>query len=169
MIKIYLLLFVFGLLSIFGYGAYWYYNDTQQRISTLRENNAQLEVAVQTANESVDVLRADVAKMGQLNNQLQKDLQKAEAYGDELRGKLSRMNLVVEALKDAAVLEGKMNGATAKLWRGFMEDTGNNDGSQSPLPDWLRGKDSGDGDQNSSQDREDNSSSSSKTETTLTD
>ena len=158
-------LMIAGLLASFGYGAYWYYNDTQQRIAMLRENNAQLEVAVQTANASVDTLRADVAKIGKLNNQLQAKLQKAEAYGDELRGKLSRLNLVVEALKDAKVLEGKMNGATAKLWRGFMEDTGNDAGSQSPLPDWLQ-QDSGAGDSNSSQGGEDNSSNSSPAETT---
>ena len=158
-------LMIAGLLASFGYGAYWYYNDTQQRIATLRENNAQLEVAVQTANASVDTLRADVAKIGKLNNELQAKLQKAEAYGDELRGKLSRLNLVVEALKDAKVLEGKMNGATAKLWRGFMEDTGNDAGSQSPLPDWLQ-QDSGTGDSNSSQGGEDNSSNSSTAETT---
>jgi FtsZ-binding cell division protein ZapB len=164
MIKIYLALIIIGLLGSFGYGAYWYYNDTQQRIATLRENNAQLEVAVQTANESLQTIQADVTKMANLNNQLQQDLQKAEAYGDELRGKLSRMNLVVEALKDAAVLEGKMNGATAKLWRGFMEDTGNS--SEYPLPDWLRRESSGDGDQDGSQDREDNSTSSSQAETT---
>ena len=166
MIKLYLALIVFGLLGSFGYGAYWYYNDTQQRIATLRENNAQLEVAVQTANASLETIQADVAKMADLNNQLQQDLQKAEAYGDELRGKLSRMNLVVEALKDAAVLEGKMNGATAKLWRGFMEDTGNN--NDYPLPDWLRRESTGDGDQDGSQDREDNSTSSVETETAPT-
>ena len=164
MIKIYLALIIIGLLGSFGYGAYWYYNDTQQRIATLRENNAQLEVAVKTANESLQTIQADVAKMANLNNQLQQDLQKAEAYGDELRGKLSRMNLVVEALKDAAVLEGKMNGATAKLWRGFMEDTGNS--SKYPLPDWLQRESSGDGDQNGSQGGEDNSTSSSQAETT---
>lgn len=158
-------LMIAGLLASFGYGAYWYYNDTQQRIATLRENNAQLEVAVQTANASADTLRADVAKMGKLNNQLQAKLQKAEAYGDELRGKLSRLNLVVEALKDAKVLEGKMNGATAKLWRGFMEDTGNDAGSQSPLPDWLQ-QNPGTGDSNGSQGGEDNSSNSSPAETT---
>ena len=163
MAKLYLLIIVAGLLGSIGYGAYWYYNDTQQRIATLRENNAQLEVAVQTANESLETIQADVAKMADLNNQLQQDLQKAEAYGDELRGKLSRMNLVVEALKDAAVLEGKMNGATAKLWRGFMEDTGNS--SEYPLPDWLRRESTGDGDQDGSQDREDNSTSSVETET----
>ena len=169
MAKLYLLIIVAGLLGSVGYGAYWYYNDTQQRIATLRENNAQLEVAVQTANASIDVLTEDIAKIGKLNNQLQQDLQKAEAYGDELRGKLSRINLVVEALKDAAVLEGKMNGATAKLWRGFMEDTGNDIGSQSPLPNWLRGETSGTRDQNSGQGGEDNSSNSGETETTLTD
>ena len=163
MAKLYLLIIVAGLLGSIGYGAYWYYNDTQQRIATLRENNAQLEVAVQTANASLETIQADVAKMADLNNQLQQDLQKAEAYGDELRGKLSRMNLVVEALKDAAVLEGKMNGATAKLWRGFMEDTGNS--SEYPLPDWLRRESTGDGDQDGSQDREDNSTSSVETET----
>ena len=165
MAKLYLLIIVAGLLGSVGYGAYWYYNDTQQRIATLRENNAQLEVAVQTANASIDVLTEDIAKIGKLNNQLQQDLQKAEAYGDELRGKLSRINLVVEALKDAAVLEGKMNGATAKLWRGFMEDTGNDIGSQSPLPNWLRGETTGTRDQNSGQSGEDNSSSSSQAET----
>ena len=157
-------LMIAGLIASFGAVGYWYYNDTQQRIATLRENNAQLEVAVQTANASVDTLRADVAKMGKLNNRLQQDLQKAEAYGDELRGKLIRMNLVVEALKDAQVLEGKMNGATAKLWRGFMEDTGNSSGSQSPLPDWLQRETARTGDQDSSQGGEDNSTSSSETE-----
>ena len=162
MIKIYMALIIFGLLGSFGFGAYWYYNDTQQRIATLRENNAQLEVAVQTANASLETMQADVAKMADLNNQLQKDLQKAEAYSDELRGKFSRLNLVVEALKDAAILEGKMNGATAKLWRGFMEDTGNS--SEFPLPDWLRRESTGNGDQDGSQGGEDNSTSSIQTE-----
>ena len=162
MAKLYLLIIVAGLLGSVGYGAYWYYNDTQQRIATLRENNAQLEVAVQTANASLETVRADVAKMADLNNQLQQDLQKAEAYSDELRGKFSRLNLVVEALKDAAILEGKMNGATAKLWRGFMEDTGNS--SEFPLPDWLRRETPGAGDQDGSQGGEDNSTSSIQTE-----
>ena len=162
MAKLYLLIIVAGLLGSVGYGAYWYYNDTQQRIATLRENNAQLEVAVQTANASLETVRADVAKMADLNNQLQQDLQKAEAYSDELRGKFSRLNLVVEALKDAAILEGKMNGATAKLWRGFMEDTGNS--SEFPLPDWLRRETPGAGDQDGSQGGEDNSTSSVQTE-----
>jgi len=114
---------------------YWYYTDSQARIATLRENNAKLEVAVDTAESSLALVQTEMKKVGELNNKLQQDLQKAEAYGDELRGKLSRMNLIVEALQDAKTLEGKMNGATAKLWRNFMDDSGNT--SKPPLPEWL--------------------------------
>lgn len=143
-------------------GFYWYYQDSQARIATLRENNAKLEVAVETAEASINILREDAAKMAELNNQLQVSLQKAEAYGDELRGKLSRMNLVQDALKDALQLEGKMNGATAKLWRGFMADTGNP--NEYDLPEWLQ-PETRTGDQSSNSDSENSDTSSSETET----
>jgi len=164
MLKIYVLVFVIGILGVIGYGAKYYYDTTQNTISTLRENNAQLEVAVQTATESVETLKGDIEKMASLNKSLQQDLQKAEAYGDELRTKLSKLNLVVEALKDSKVLEGKMNGASAKLWRGLMDDTGNS--NDIPLPRWLQSSDDGTGDQGSNQDRESPDTNSSQTETT---
>jgi FtsZ-binding cell division protein ZapB len=148
-------------------GFYWYYQDSQQRIATLRENNAKLEVAVETAESSLALVQGEMKKLGELNNQLQTDLQKAEAYSDELRGKLSRMNLVVEALKDAKVLEGKMNGATAKLWRGFMGDTGNT--NEYPLPEWLQLETSRAGDQSSNEGGESSDTDSSEAETTPTD
>jgi FtsZ-binding cell division protein ZapB len=148
-------------------GFYWYYQDSQQRIATLRENNAKLEVAVETAESSLALVQGEMKKLGELNNQLQTDLQKAEAYSDELRGKLSRMNLVVEALKDAKVLEGKMNGATAKLWRGFMDDTGNT--NEYPLPEWLQLETSRTGDQSSNPGGESSDTDSSQAETTPTD
>ena len=141
---------------------YWYYQDTQSRIATLRENNAKLEVAVDTAESSLALVQGEMAKVGELNNQLQADLQKAEAYGDELRGKLSRMNLIVEALKDAEILEGKMNGATAKLWRGFMDDSGN--ANDYPLPEWLQ-RETRDGSESSDTSTETPDSNSSETET----
>jgi FtsZ-binding cell division protein ZapB len=164
MLKIYALVFVIGILGVIGYGAKYYYDTTQNTITILRENNAQLEVAVQTATASVETLKGDIEKMASLNKSLQQDLQKAEAYGDELRTKLSKLNLVVEALKDSKVLEGKMNGASAKLWRGLMDDTGNS--NDIPLPRWLQSPDPGTGDQGSNQDRESPDTNSSQTETT---
>lgn len=164
MLKIYGLVFVIGILGVVGYGAKYYYDTTQNTIKTLRENNAQLEVAVETATQSVETLKGDIEKMASLNKSLQQDLQKAEAYGDELRTKLSKLNLVVEALKDSKVLEGKMNGASAKLWRGLMDDTGNS--NDIPLPQWLQSPDAGTGDQGSNQDRESPDTNSSQTKTT---
>ena len=149
-----------------GYGFKYYYDTTQNTIAQLRENNAQLEVAVQTATESVNKLQGDIAKMATLNKSLQEDLQKAEAYGDELRAKLSKLNLVVEALKDAKVLEGKMNGATAKVWRDFMDDTGGN--AERPLPQWLQQSETRTNNQDSDQSGEDNSAVSSTSEATTT-
>ena len=115
---------------------YGYYNDTQARIATLRENNAKLEVAVNTAESSLDLVRSKMAKVGELNKELQTSLQKSEAYGDDLRNKLQQLDLVQDAIKDAAKLEGKMNGATANVWRDIMRDSG--DTSEYALPKWLQ-------------------------------
>ena len=155
-----------AILGGIGYAAKYYYDTTQATIATLRENNSKLEVAVDTAEASVETLQGDMAKLASLNKGLQEDLQKAEAYGDELRGKLSRMNLTVEALRDAKSLEGKMNGATAKLWRGFMDDTGNT--NDYPLPDWLQQVPSGTGDQSSNTGGESSDTSSSSSEASST-
>lgn len=136
MLKLYALIIVLGILGGVGYGAMWYYKDTQARIETLRENNAKLEVAVDTANASMDLMKEEIAKNQELMNELSQKLQKAEQYGDDLRNKLRQLDLVQDAIKDAAKLEGKMNGATAKLWRSIIADTG---GTPDPnLPDWLQ-------------------------------
>ena len=166
MIKLYGAIALIAILGGIGYGFKYYYDTTQNTIAQLRENNSQLEVAVQTATESVNKLQGDIAKMATLNKSLQEDLQKAEAYGDELRAKLSKLNLVVEALKDAKVLEGKMNGATAKVWRDFMDDTGGN--AERPLPQWLQQSETRTNNQDSDQSGEDNSAVSSTSEATTT-
>jgi FtsZ-binding cell division protein ZapB len=164
MLKLYALIIVLGVLGGVGYGAMWYYQDTQARIATLRENNAKLEVAVQTAEESINTLQETMAKVEEANRQLQQDLQKAEAYGDDLRAKLRKHDLTALALKKPELLEGKMNGATANLWRQITEDTGGV--SDDNLPSWLQSDadtrtESGSGDEN----REGADTNGSKTET----
>ena len=169
MAKLYLMIIVLGFLGSAGYGAYAYYTSTQATIATLRENNARLEVALETATESLAVMEATVEKTNKLNKQLQTDLQAAEAYSDELRSKFSRLNLVQEALRDSEILEGKMNGATANLWRQIMGESGSSDGSSRPLPIWLQRPDeeTRDGNQSSNEDSsdDDTDSSTAKTDT----
>lgn len=158
MLKVYLLIIVLGILGGVGYSAKYYYDTTQETIAVLRENNAQLEVAVQTAEESIKTAKEEAVKIGKLNNELQQNLQKAEAYGDSLRNKLQQLDLVRDAIMDPKKLEGKMNGATAKIWREITSDTGGN-GSR-PIPDWLQQRETGTGNQSGNEDRKDNDTNS---------
>lgn len=120
---------------------YMYVQKLQSDLETARANVAKMEVAVATAEASIATLQANAAKMAELNQSLQSDLQKAEAYGDDLRQKLSRHNLTALALSRPGLLEGKMNGATAKLWRELEQDTGGTGDRR--LPSWLLSSDSG--------------------------
>jgi prefoldin subunit 5 len=166
MFKVYAIIIIIAVLGGIGAGAKYYYDTTQNTITILRENNAELKHAAETAEASVNTLKNSMAQMASLNMKLQSDLQKAEAYSDELRGKLSRLDLVQDALKDPTKLEGKMNGATAKLWRKFMEDTGNvND---YPVPQWLQQSPPRDENSNSDQSGTSPDSDSSQTEATTT-
>lgn len=166
MLKLYALIFVMAILGGIGYGAKQYYDTTQNKIAILTKNNAQLEVAVQTANESLETAIANQKKLAELSNKLQIDLQKAEQYGDSLRNKLAELDLVRDALLDAKNLEGRMNGATAKLWREITTDTGG-DGSRD-IPDWLQQPQVTSGDQNSNQDRKSNDTDGNITEASPT-
>lgn len=152
---------VLTLLATGGAG-YVYIQKLQNDLQTARDNVAKMEVAVETAEASIATLQADAAKMADLNINLQSDLQKAEAYGDDLRGKLQRHNLTALALKEPGQLEGKMNGATAKLWRRLEQDTGG--AGDAPLPSWLRSSNPGTGSESGNGNTEDASADSSETE-----
>ena len=158
---------MFLLLLIVGGAGAWYYNDTQARMTVLRENNAKLEVAIETSEQSIKTLQSDMEKQAELNLKLQQDLQKAEAYGDDLRSKLRQHDLTALAIKKPGQLEGKMNGATAKLWRNLVEDSGGK--PDNGLPKWLQSEpvqqSTGAGSQSSNENRESNSTDPSETET----
>ena len=163
MARLYLVIIVLGVLGGVGYGAWQYYNDTQQRIQTLAENNAKLETALETSEKSINAMREQAAQTAVLTKRLQEDLQKAEQYGDNLRTRLRQLDLLADAIADAKNLEGRMNGATAKLWREIMGETGSTDGSSRPLPKWLQPATTGAGDQSSNADGENNSTDSDTT------
>ena len=165
---IYVVLILLTVLGGVGFGGYTYVTDLQERVEVLKENNAKMEVALETSEASIESLQQDMAKFAEANNQLQQDLQKAEQYGDELQSKLRRHNLTALAIKKPALLEGKMNGATANLWRDLEKDSGGD--GDTPLPHWLQSSSVGDEtrtrDQGGDQSREDDSSNSPQTETT---
>lgn len=115
----YLIIGVVVLLGIFG----WYYKDSQKRLQGLMENNAKLEVANQTNTETINTLQKDAEKFTELNKKLQKDLQDAEAYTDDLRKKLNNHNLTKLSKENPTAIEKRINDATKKLFQDIEKDT----------------------------------------------
>ena len=111
-----MLLLVLGIIGGVGYGGYSYYKDTQSRIATLTANNAKLEVAAKMQEETINTMIEDREKLAELNKGLQKDLQTAEKYGDQLRNTLRKHNLTHLANKRPSYIERKMQNATNRLW-----------------------------------------------------
>ena len=127
MIKVYILIVVVGLVGGVCYGGYSYYKDTQERISTLTANNAKLDVAAEQQEETINTMIEDREKLTELNKGLQKELQTAERYGDQLRNTLRKHNLTHLANKKPSIIERKMQNATNRLWD-CLADITNADG-----------------------------------------
>ena len=115
MLRIYGLLIVLGLLAGVGYGAYYYYNDTQQRLATLRDNNAKLEVVNKENQATIKMMKDNYEKQSKLNKELSAKLKDAEVYGNELRKKLSKIDLPAASLNRPKETEERINNASQKL------------------------------------------------------
>lgn len=123
MIKLYAMIVVLAVLGGVGYGAVWYYNDTQERIQQLAENNATLEAVVSTQQETIGTLEKTAERQAELTQALQGKLQEAEAYQDELRGKLQKHDLTRLSEAKPALVEKRINNGTKKLFDDLESDT----------------------------------------------
>lgn len=122
-------------------GAFMYVKKLQSDLETARANVAKMEIAVQTSEQSLKLERAETLRLGELNNQLSSDLQKAEQYGDELRATLQKHNLTHLANKKPGLIEKRMQDATNKLWDDLESITA--------VPSGVQSTDSGTQDNNS--------------------
>ena len=116
MLRVYMLIIVVGLIGGVVYGAYAYYNDTQQRIKTLQENNAKLETVAKTNELTINSLQESQEKFATLNNELQTKLNLALNYGDDLRKKLHKHDLTRLSIKKPGLIEKRINDGTNKLF-----------------------------------------------------
>ena len=121
---------VIALLATAG-GAFLYVKNLQSNLEIARANNAKLEMAVETSEASLKLLKEDNARLNTLTDQLNEDLKKSEQYGDELRATLNKHNLTHLANKKPGLIEKRMQNATDKLWDDLESITSNDDGLQS--------------------------------------
>ena len=120
MLKLYAFLFIVAILSGVGYVAYYYYNDTQTRIATLRENNAKLE----TVNKQVTVefeqyrnnvkveienFKEELKKQQELNNELNTNLKKVQDANKEIAKLLANTDIIKNSLANPKASEERIN------------------------------------------------------------
>ena len=116
-----MLILVIALIGGVGYGAYYYYKDTQARIAVLTENSAKLEQATNTQKQTIDTLVADAAKFQELNRELNTKLEAANDYKNTLIDKLRKHDLAKLSLKKPGLVEKTINRGTKKLFESFEE------------------------------------------------
>ena len=120
MLKLYAFLFIVAILSGVGYGAYYYYNDTQTRIATLRANNAKLEtvnkqVTVEfdqyrdNVKKEIEDFKAELKKQQLLNNELNTNLKKVQDANKEIVKLLANTDIIKNSLADPKASEEKIN------------------------------------------------------------
>ena len=121
MFKTYIIIAVVG--SMVATVGLLYYRDTQKRISALQQNNAKLEVAVQSKETALNEMTANFEKQTRLNKELSGKLEDAEKYQDDLRSKLQKHDLTRLSIGKPGMMEKRINDDTKKLFSDFESIT----------------------------------------------
>lgn len=123
MIRVYIMIIVVGLVGGVVYGGYAYYQDTQQRLKTLQQNNAKLEVAVKSKDEALNFMTSNFEKQSELNKELSGKLADAEKENSVIRDKLAEGNLITDSIADPKAMEQTINEEVSIIFGALSNST----------------------------------------------
>ena len=123
MARLYILIFVLVILGGIGYGAYFVYNDTMQRMATLRDNNAKLEVAIKVKDSTIKALKENMEKQIKLTKDLNNKLTIAEENNKKISNLLAKTDIIKNSLVDPAGQEKRINEQVNKMFSGINSAT----------------------------------------------
>ena len=123
MARLYIFIFVLAILAGIGYGAYFIYNDTMQRMATLRDNNAKLEVAVKAKDSTIKSLKENMEKQIKLTQDLNNKLSIAEENNKKISKILAETDIVKNSIADPIASEKKINEEVVNMFNGINSAT----------------------------------------------
>lgn len=101
--------------SLIG-GGFAYFQNMQETIQQLRDNNHVLQEANKTNQETIGKLQENAELTRKLNEELTTKYNEAESRVDSLRDKLIDHNLTNLSLKKPALIEKRINNGTSKAF-----------------------------------------------------
>ena len=110
---------MFLVMCIMGGIGYWYYNDTQERMAILQENNAKLEIAVETNEAALESLQTSYASAQAENTRLNDAYASIRRQNQALADKLQQIDLTAAAIANAEGIERAVNRGTENAGRCF--------------------------------------------------
>lgn len=111
--------FLIGIILIMGLGGYWYYTDTQKRMTILIENNAKLEIAVATNEQAIESLQANYAAAQEETRRINTAYTEIRRQNNRLSEKLKDVDLSLLAAERPNSIERAINRGTANAGRCF--------------------------------------------------
>ena len=102
-----------------GAAGYLYYTDTQERLAILAENNAKLEIAVQTSEAALKETQENLKKAAEEMQKVNAEFQAIRAQNNVLSEKLNRHDIGLLAASKPGLVEKTINRASAKVGRCF--------------------------------------------------
>jgi cell division protein FtsB len=98
---------------------YWYYTDTQKTIAVLTENNAKLEMAVATNEETIATMAADFAAANAELKRVNTEFAAIRQQNNRLASKLADFDLGLLAANKPESIERAVNRGSANAGRCF--------------------------------------------------
>lgn len=123
MARLYIFIFILAILAGIGYGAYFIYNDTMQRMAVLRDNNAKLEVAVKAKDTTIKALQENMKKQIKLTKDLNTKLSVAEENNKEISNLLAKTDIIKNSLVDPLGQEKRINEQVDNMFDGINSAT----------------------------------------------
>ena len=98
---------------------WWYYNDSQERMAILNENNAKLETAVAISEEAVSTLQADFRRANEELNRVNTEFAAIREQNRVLSDKLARHDLAVLGAGKPGLVERLIDRGSSNAGRCF--------------------------------------------------
>ena len=120
-----------GIIIVLGLGGYFLYNQN----TTLKQNNAKLEIAIVQQEEAIAVIRESYEKQGASLNQM---MSKNAQIEQEMNGYLDifrRHNLNKLAIAKPGMIETRANSATKDVFESIENDSKELDSLDNPSAD----------------------------------